>query len=94
MDIIALKNCLRPWMQTSTWCTGLPADDARFHTALNEAFFELGPSIQSMHFHQAMLELLHELHPNYSPGDRSEEILPFVIAAKIIGMYLLDTKNL
>lgn len=94
MDLLQLKEKLRPWIRVSTWDTGHPLDDERFHKALHDAFSSLGTSIHADDFEQAMLDLLNEIYPTKAPIDRSPRVERFVKIAERIGSYLHDTQHL
>jgi hypothetical protein len=94
MDLMKLKNHLRPWMRIATWNTGHSSDEERFHHALHGAFAELGIPIHADDFSQAMVELLKELHPQVKPSERNSLVSQYVFAAERISAYLFDSKSL
>ena len=57
MNLDQLKQCLRQWMQVSTWHTGHPLDEERFHKALHNAFSQVGLSISGDDFKKVISDL-------------------------------------
>ena len=94
MNIDLLKQCLRQWIQNSTWYTGHPLDDERFHRALHRVFSQPGECIFGDHFRQAISELTTELYPTWEKSFRDEHTEEFARKAECISIYLSDTRNL
>ena len=90
MNLDALKDALRPWMQVSTWYTFHREDDERFHYALHNAFDKLSANISSEDFRKAMTELAKELHPDWEPIHLEAIVGRFALRAKYISEYVRD----
>lgn len=86
----SIKNHLAPWLRVSTWYTGHPLDEERFHKALGACFRDIGPSIAFDEFEQAMVELLEEHHPTSHATDSAERVHDWAAKAEVIGSYLFD----
>lgn len=91
MDIASLAKALDPWLRVSTWHTGHPMDDQRFHRSLKIAFNNLGVQISSDDFRKAISLVL----ADRSPGDLKafeNEIEQFSRRGEDIASYLIDLK--
>ncbi|MFT0171483.1 hypothetical protein ACLKMY_21145 [Paraburkholderia mimosarum] len=84
---------LRAWMKVSTWSTGHPLDQERFHRALKEVFDTCGLSISGDEFESAMRALAVELGYNYQPEYLNERLSDYAQLAESIGSYLFDNRS-
>lgn len=90
MNLVELKESLRPWMTAVTWHTKHPEDQRRFHTGLKAAFDKLGVDIRHDEFRDAIRELADECHPNIATLLRDEAADQFARDATQIAGYLRD----
>lgn len=93
MNVDALMNHLRAWMQVDTWHTGHPLDQQRFHVALKRAFRDLGSAISGADFQEAIEQLSSELHPNWEAAYRAQLVDEFASQAECISEYLVNSQN-
>ncbi|MNH28285.1 hypothetical protein D3C79_884430 [compost metagenome] len=91
MNERTLQDALLSWLRVSTWHTGHPKDDERFHQALNTAFDKLGPAISSDDFREAIKSVLAERYPGQEKS-MSHDIEEYAGRAEIISSYLYDVR--
>ena len=93
MSIDALKEQLRPWIQSDFWYTDHEHEDKRFYNALKRVFDQLGHHISENDFEDAMDQLACELHPDINKNRRSELISRYASKVLTISTYLSTVQN-
>lgn len=83
---------LRAWMKVSTWSTGHPLDQERFHLALKDVFDTCGLPISGDNFESAMRALAVELQYDYQLEYLDQKLGHYAQLAENIGSYLYDTR--
>lgn len=90
MNIEALKEGLRPWIEVDTWHTEHSFDIKRFHKALMNIFHEHGSEIDSHQFKEAMSDLVDEYSPDLEGKHKELKIENYSQRAEYIVNYVSD----
>jgi hypothetical protein len=88
MNIEKLVNLLTPWLQVDTWHTSHPCDEARYHSALNQVFKNLGTELDGENFSEAIHTTLEKVGSNLILEYRNELVDKFALRSENIANYL------